>query len=514
MARFAASRRATSLVALAAGALRAWALVRDGGPRTASNVYDDGVYVSAGALLRHGHLPYRDFVLVHPPAASYLIALVSFAVPDPSDLMVAMRILMVVVGIANVLLIHAIVARHVGPLEALVAAAVYAVVPEAVYAEHAVLLEPLLNLACLAAVLVWLSVDRTEDVGERPSPSTWRERLGPRPRAFGAGLLLGLACSVKLWALLCVVACLVSAPRRQGWARARELVAGTAAGVVVLWAPLFALAPRRMIDEVLLFQTRRPDDGPVGVVARVRLMLHPDGIMDTGKVRTVFIVLAVATALVVAARVRTRAACLACAWAALVVLAFLASPTWWEQYDAHLVAPFALVCGLAAHGVLQVVRAGPRHRRAPAVAMSVAAVALLCGFVLDAVRYRARHDDAVTQTAEEIRRLVPAGSSVIALDPSWLIAADRLPSVGHGRRFAVDPYGALLLDGAGLHRSLRDAFDSESPQVVDAIDSSPYLVVSDARATLMLSPELRARIATDFVTLSDPQAEVRVLRHR
>src|SRR6185295_14120417 len=130
-------RRVTVAVIIAGAAVaRVWALVRSGGPRTASMVYDDGVYVAAGGLLRHGRVPYRDFVFVHPPASSYVVAAVSFVARDPDHLLLTMRFVMIAVGLANVFLVMLIVDRHVGPIEAAVAGVVYAVLPETVFAEH------------------------------------------------------------------------------------------------------------------------------------------------------------------------------------------------------------------------------------------------------------------------------------------------------------------------------------------------------------------------------------------
>ena len=52
----------------------------------------------------------------------------------------------------------------------------------------------------------------------------------------------------------------------------------------------------------------------------------------------------------------------------------------------------------------------------------------------------------MTDTASYIRDRVPADACIIVFEPSHLLAADRLPTVGPGRTFAVDPYATSLLE--------------------------------------------------------------------
>jgi alpha-1,2-mannosyltransferase len=64
-------------VAALAFALRLSAVLHGGGPKGFFGRYDDGVYYSGAVALLSGRMPYRDFVLLHPPGV--LLASAPFA---------------------------------------------------------------------------------------------------------------------------------------------------------------------------------------------------------------------------------------------------------------------------------------------------------------------------------------------------------------------------------------------------------------------------------------------------
>src|SRR5690349_6055105 len=74
------SRRAL-VVALAVGvlaaAVRVGTILHGSGPYALSVWYDDGVYYAAATAVAFGRMPYRDFVLLHPPGIVW--ALLPFA---------------------------------------------------------------------------------------------------------------------------------------------------------------------------------------------------------------------------------------------------------------------------------------------------------------------------------------------------------------------------------------------------------------------------------------------------
>ncbi|MFP5248135.1 MAG: glycosyltransferase family 39 protein, partial [Thermoanaerobaculia bacterium] len=203
-----------ALLAIAFGGflLRAVALTGAGGPLGAPTDYDDGVYFSASALLLRGTLPYHDFVFVHPPGILYFLGLTSW-MPDPGVGFAAARVLLCAVGGINILLVGLLAMRSAGPVGGIIAAALYAVYPDAVKAERSAFLEPVLNLFVLASLFVRLR-------GRRP---------------LLAGFLCGVACAVKLWGGIWVIAAIASAPRER-WRSdvPRFLLGGLAAGLLLL----------------------------------------------------------------------------------------------------------------------------------------------------------------------------------------------------------------------------------------------------------------------------------------
>jgi hypothetical protein len=398
-----------------------------------------------------------------------------------------MRWLTVGVGVANVALIAWIVQRHLGAIEATVAAVVYAVLPEAVYSEHSVIIEPWLNLTCLAALFLWLSVDDGE--ADR--------RLGARERARAAGVLLALALTFKLWAVFCVAACVLAAPRRARRDRLVDLALGGGVALGLLWAPLL-LAPRDALDQIVRFQVDRPADGVEGRLSRLGRMTRPIEITDAGWLRAAFVVVVVVAGVVIAWRLGSRFARLTVLWFSITLAAFLVPSAWWEQYSAHLAAPFALLCGCAAHGAVITLRAPTANRRTVMrFGGSIVLLALLAGFVVDSLRYSAEHAMVTIDAARDIDRIVPDDACVVALEPGWLVMADRLPDAGETTRFAVDPYASLIL----------------GEDLTSTIDGCEFVVVSDLRLS-MLPPELREVIESEFETRSDPRAGIRVLERK
>src|SRR3954471_5445292 len=61
------------VVALVALVARLAPVLRGGG-LTGVQAYDDGVYYSASDALLSGRLPYRDYVLLHPPGITVVLA--------------------------------------------------------------------------------------------------------------------------------------------------------------------------------------------------------------------------------------------------------------------------------------------------------------------------------------------------------------------------------------------------------------------------------------------------------
>ena len=158
--------------------------------------YDDGVYYAPARLLLDSYLPYSDFSIVHPPGVSLVLlpaAVFGYLLGDPIG-MVAGRVEMQLVVALNIVLVYRLAALLPGdPVtrsrRAFVAAALYAVMPNAIVAGQTILLEPLATCACLTAVWFLLRHDQ--------------------PTRFDlvtCGMFLVAGVSLKLFALAYVVA--------------------------------------------------------------------------------------------------------------------------------------------------------------------------------------------------------------------------------------------------------------------------------------------------------------------
>lgn len=380
--------------------IRLVSLTGPGGPLDTPGGYDDSVYFASSALLFRGVLPYRDFVLVHPPGAIYLYGLVSAWRFDPASLFAAARLFATVIGAINIFLVGRITMRAAGPIGGLVAATLYAIYPEAISAERGPYLEPVLNLACLSMAWVWLR--RT-------------------PNAIHAGALCGFACATKVLGGIWFLAALASAQSRRDIPR---FIAAAAATGFALLAPLALPNVRAFVEQTVRFHMARPPDGIGEPLVRLREMLlgsHP-------------LTSALAIIALLSLFIRpTRELRFFAVAHLLTIAALLASSTYWPEYNAHLAASQCVLAGLALAG------SDPKSRVIPLL------IALaIVGFNWRPLRQllsnsRTRAPQILT-VGKEIRERVPAGDCVFSFDPSWALAGGRLPPYGDGAPVIVDSY--------------------------------------------------------------------------
>ncbi|HEX7153767.1 MAG TPA: glycosyltransferase family 87 protein [Thermoanaerobaculia bacterium] len=469
------------LISIAALAIRVIGLTGPGGALGAPTGYDDGVYFSASALLLRGVLPYRDFVFVHPPGVLYFFSLTSW-LPNPAEAFVAARFLATIVGAVSTFLVGHIVMRAAGPFAGLVAAFLYATYPDALGAERTTFLEPVLNLAALAAAHVW---------------------LGNRRRPFVAGVLAGAACAVKLWGGIWVLAALASAPNRKDIGR--FLLGGILAGVVLL-APVALPALDGFIAQTLQFQLSRPPDGVASTTARLQ------DIFDSG--HRAASVLAI-VGLLAMLRTRTREERFFAVATVLTVLGFLASSSYWNHYNSHLAASQCVLAGLGAAALL-------RLPRIPRAATAAAVVLLIAALDFQSIRTTIRNAPAASPemlTARyTIPTVVPKNEPVFAFDPTWTLVAGHLPPHGDGAPAVVDSYGAMLLtavQGGGRFGDTGAAFQSPvaQPAVRARLAASRYVVLG-WRGNWQLNAAERDWFFTRFQCANPEAAELCVWERR
>ena len=206
--------------------------------------YDDGVYYSATTAFNHGLIPYRDFVLVHPPGILYLLTpftWIGSLTTDAFGFYLA-RVFFMVLGAISVVLIYRIGSRW-NRTTALVAALFYAVWMPVVRIERTPYLEEIGILATLISIILIL------------------EGKYPRRALIISGILLGLATSTKIWYAVSVVALTLWLAQEKRIKDALVLGATSVATFFSLTAFFIWKAGSRFFDLVLYAQiVRRATD--------------------------------------------------------------------------------------------------------------------------------------------------------------------------------------------------------------------------------------------------------------
>lgn len=389
-------------------------------PHTLTGVQgtDDGVYYGAAALLLRGVVPYADVTLLHPPAA--VLALVPAAavgawLGDPVGMAVA-RALVLVVAVAGLLLVRRRAREVTGPgawgeAAAVAAMLLVALHPGAVDAERTVLLEPLASLPCLLAVGLLLA--------------------GSPRRLLAAGALLGVASSVKVFALGYLVAGVVWLLLHRRVRDAALVLAGLGAALAVLVGPFLVLAPGALWRDVVDAQLTRPKDAALTGLPRA---VDLAGLSALGTRAGALALAAAAVGLLVAV-VRRREGALQL-WALVLAVCgagMMGSSVWFPHYGGFLAPPLA-VCAAALV---------PHRLPRPTVRALVAAgcaVALVPAVVTDVglLRHQGGQGDHVRLSA-----LVGPHACVWPQYASAAIAADLLRPPTAGCPYWLDPSGVL-----------------------------------------------------------------------
>jgi alpha-1,2-mannosyltransferase len=378
--------------------------------------YDASVYYASGAALVHARVPYRDFILLHPPGAMLATAPAAWVGSWTSDQagFAVVTMLFAAAGAANAVLVAAI-ARRLGLSRgaSMVGGLFYAAWFGAVHAEYQSRLEPLANFLLLCGLLGYAGIGR---------------RHGRRAAILcGAGL--GAAACVKVWyavPLAVVVGWLLVVDRRR-WAAGRVAL-GAVAAITVICGPFLALAPTAMWEMVISWQLGRDQSNSLRQVLMLQRL--PDAIPSWWLAVAIDgVVLIVAALLVVLARrVPTARLPVALVFAQAAVL--VAAPSFLFFY-LDLLTPAGALC--VAAGAMW--RPAPRRRmidRVAARTVASAAVVVVVGVLL----------------APAVGLWYGRGSSVGRF-PSQQLA----PAVRHSRCVMSDsPMGLIVLNS--LSRNL------------------------------------------------------------
>ncbi|WP_456847140.1 glycosyltransferase family 39 protein [Cellulomonas sp. P5_C6] len=431
------TRRSTTWLVAAVAAVLAvlvrWHLVGGAVGLRSYHGYDDGVYFASAVSFVHGQMPYRDFLLLHPPGI--MLALTPFAAlthwTSDATAFAAARIGFLLVGAVNTVLVTR-VARRWGVLAAVVGGVLYAVSSAAAYADRLTLLEPLGTLTLLGGVVLLLRA------AESRVPARWQ---------WAAGAVLGLGVVVKIWAVVPVVVVVAWQLLSGGRRDALRVGAGAVASALVVVAPFAVLAGPRMFRLVVLDQLGRAREhtstvARLGSITGVDVTVVPT--TDPGRLVLVAVVLAaVAAAALVGWRAHRGRL-----WVALLVAqagVLLASPSYLPHYAAYAAPALVLVVAAAVSLV-------------PAPSRLVVATATCLGFGL--VGGALAPAPQASFPAAQIQARLPAQGCVRSDSPAALVLLDVYSrDLAQGCDVPVDLSGQTYDEGS------RDAQGRPVPRV-------------------------------------------------
>lgn len=420
--------------------------------------YDGGVMLTATLRLVAGQAPYADFIYLHPPGSLFLFAPAAMLAGLLGDhvSLALLRVGIIALGAANTLLIGLLL-RRFGAAAVLAGAGMYAVWPVVGLTERMVMLEPILNVCLLAALAIMRE----------------RRRIGG---AWIAGVLLGIAISVKYWAVIDVVLIGLLVTARFGWRGLwRYLVAG-AATVSILVVPFFARAPAEMWTQTVATQLTRPSTETT-LPARLNMLSAFLGspTLDDAFPWVVWAVfwlgLLILAGVPLFGALRARQSPREWpdpAWWGLIAVTHAVvlgtSAVFYDHYATWLVAPLALTTGVAVSRLR-----APGLRRA----VGVGAVVMM---VVVAAPQLVLH----TQTRDytDIRVAAQGYDCVWASSDALIVADAASRGVASRCSVYVDLFGAEL--AAGESTTARESFDASIRQQLRTADG----------AMLSIDPEL------------------------
>jgi alpha-1,2-mannosyltransferase len=453
--------------------IRLFTLSRPGFLTSPAAEYDDGVYLGAAIRLTQGVLPYKDFAFVQPPGILLLmspVALFARMTSTAAGLALA-RILTALASAACVPLAGRLV-RYRGTLITALTCFILAIYPSDIATAHTLLLEPWMNLLCL--------------LGANAAFSSGRLTVKPGRLAW-AGVAIGFAAVVKLWAMAPALVLLIICLMAKDDIRVRRTVsyvAGLAAGFVIPIAPFVLTGPSTFYRSTILYQA-----GRVGTYTPLGLRLaHITGVIDIldywsritvsaggnslfGQATvadtapaTPQLVAYLAAAVLVAVigggylagrRAMAQVEWFALATAILAVAAILWYSAFFYHYPAFPAPWLALAGGVAIAQLATALRAQWRP-----ILLGLVAVVMTAATILQLVEV----SQLSLPTDGAFSSRIQPGACVVADQVSMLIAADRFDAARPGCPDVIDALATTLVMTNGV--SVQGGADKSDPQAI------------------------------------------------
>jgi hypothetical protein len=464
------------------------------------NEYDEATDFGSAIRLVHGALPYRDFIMVHPPGITLLMFPVALATKAMgTDIGMAVARVVTALASAAAVPLAGLLIRHRGAFATLVTCGVLAIFPGSILASRTVLLEPWLVLFCLLGALALFD-------GDQVASSTRRLLLG--------GMLFGFAGAVKVWAILPVVVILVLTARRPR--QAAVYAAGVALGFCVPVLPFALSAPATFYRSVIVAQLFRNDVVRIPQGYRLQQMLGLANLPQLPTPALVFIAIAVVLLIGAITGLGSRLAhnpppafdWFAAGTCALVVAVFLWPVDFYYHYAAFLAPFLALAIALPASRLLAALSAGAIRGRFSwlrSATMMTAAAAIVVLAVFQVIVESGEHTSVPPTEIAAAQRLIPPGACVATDQAESTIAIDRFVSTA--RRCS------LMIDGLGTDYALSNGRSPQtgagsSPAVeaawMSAFRAARYAWLSaDSYRRIPWTPRLEAYFNRHFVPLTE-----------
>jgi glycosyl transferase family 87 len=407
--------------------------------------YDTGVYLAATIHFISGVMPYRDFTFVQPPGILLLMspAAVFGRIFGTHDAFELVRVIGAVFTALNASLIAWIVRRR-GSIAMVIAGVGLALSPVAFWVSSSLTLEPF----CLFFVLVGTAL-----VFARDDEDATTKYL------IVAGVFLGIAGAIKLWAVIpfiALVVCLTPRYRK----RVVAFVIGAAASFVVLCLPFLLLAPSNFVSQVFTEQLLRKAP-PYEAASILNRLIVLTGFQPTTAAPTklealaAFIVLGLVALWAFRHRLSHDAAdYFFLITAALSVIALLSTKEFFFYYG-YFSAPFLwAVAGISLARLIRPVRervAALPVRRSVRQLFAIVSAAIGGLFLFAMVLYVSSFYSAYAFVSgvygpwlSQVAEYVPSGSCVVYAEVSYGVYANRFFTNDPRCPVIVDPYGMYM----------------------------------------------------------------------
>jgi hypothetical protein len=412
----------TLAVIVGLGALLRLLPLLDTLPRAAASSldYDEAVYAGAASLLRQGYWPYRDFFFAHPPLG---IALLNAGLwlrgAERLDLasFVALRQVSALFDALAIVGCYLTVRRLGGIAAGLLAALAYAMGGMLMTVGRQVMLEPLQSALLMFAAAAYVRCLDSQ------RPWAW---------ATAAGILAAAACTVKLTGGVLVVAMVVHLLLWRRWYELGFLaVSGTLAAGLLL-GPFLAHAPGELLNQVLIAQLGRGQEGPTPFRRAQMLLSRPDQAL-----------IAVGSALgllrlgLAAAHRRLHPG-----WGMLLLwgTGLWAAVAGWASFYQHYYASLALAPACLVGAILLPTReATPARTRGILTAGLGLVVALVLAHETATYGQIERKDDLIAD-ALALESVVPSGRDVLIFEPTMAVLSGHNPARLDNGQFFLDTY--------------------------------------------------------------------------